>query len=63
LKKILEDYWIHLISNQFGSHLLRVILMILSGQYITLESNEIRSKKSKQYNAKNNANFKTFEVR
>ena len=37
--------------------------MILSGQYITLESNEIRSKKSKQYNAKNNANFKTFEVR
>ncbi|ORX54716.1 ARM repeat-containing protein [Piromyces finnis] len=58
---ILEDYWIHLISNQFGSHLLRVILMILSGQYITLESNEVRSKKSKQYNAKNNANFKTFE--
>ncbi|ORX85396.1 ARM repeat-containing protein [Anaeromyces robustus] len=58
---ILEDYWIHLISNQFGSHLLRVILMILSGQYITLESNEVRSKKSKQYNVKNNSNFKTFE--
>eukprot|EP00833_Pecoramyces_ruminatium_P000647 jgi/Orpsp1_1/1174679/evm.model.c7180000050950.1 len=58
---ILENYWIHLISNQFGSHLLRVILMILSGQYITLESNEVRSKKSKQYNAKNNSNFKTFE--
>jgi len=58
---VLEDYWIHLISNQFGSHLLRVVLMILSGQYITLESNEVRSKKSKQYNAKNNNNFKTFE--
>ncbi|KAG4091742.1 ARM repeat-containing protein [Neocallimastix lanati (nom. inval.)] len=58
---ILEDYWIHLISNQFGSHLLRVILMILSGQYVTLESNEVRSKKSKQYNAKNNVNFKNTE--
>jgi len=36
--------------------------MILSGQYVTLESNEVRSKKSKQYNAKNNVNFKNTEV-
>ncbi|KAI9341409.1 armadillo-type protein [Obelidium mucronatum] len=51
----LNNQWTHLMSDPWGSHLVRAVLNVASGEsLLPPKSSSLRSKKSQSYNAKNN---------
>ncbi|KAJ3066987.1 Nucleolar protein 9 [Podochytrium sp. JEL0797] len=51
----LSNQWIHLMSDPWGSHLVRAILNVASGEIlVSPKTTSLRSKKSQKYNAKTN---------
>lgn len=45
----LSEYWSEFLTDSYGSHVMRTLLNILSGEQLTNDT-DIRSEKSKQYN-------------
>ncbi|KAJ3405152.1 Nucleolar protein 9 [Chytriomyces hyalinus] len=51
----LSNQWIQLMTDPWGSHLVRAVLNVASGDaLVSASSTSMRSKKSQKYNAKNN---------